>query len=48
MYMQQDWQHPYVNVFKKFAHLIERKGDCAEDLDGVISKRVYKINGSIS
>ena len=48
MYLQQDWQHPYVNVFKKFSHLIEKKGDSNEELDAVISKRVYRVNGAIS
>ena len=48
MYAQTDWQHPYVNVFKKFSHLIEKKGDCGEELDGQVSKRVFRVQGSIS
>lgn len=42
------WQHPYVCVFKKFAQLLTKQGDCVEDLDNVISKRVFKIQGAIS
>ena len=44
----QDWQHPYVNVFKKFSTQLGRRGECHEELDSIISKRVFKIQGAIS
>ena len=46
--MPVDWQHPYVSIFKQFSHLLQRHGDCAEELDPLISKRCYRIQGAIS
>ena len=42
------WQHPFVNIFKKFSQHIGTEGDAVQILDPVISKQCYKVQGSIS
>lgn len=46
---QRLWQHPFVNVFKEFdVSKAEYQGDVVEELDKIISKRIYKMYGSVS
>ena len=46
------WQHPFVDVFK-YAGISEwrqchKEGDVTETIDKIISKKVYKLQGSVS